>query len=358
LSSANRVKKIRDILYQKNIDALLISNEKNIYYFTEFSGGFKLLIPMDGECVLFVHAVNYEAANEMARNVRVDLIRVGEKAEAKILNEIAECRFKSIGFDGIDAREYLKIRGSLEDIRIECVEDAIWSLRKIKDEEEISLISRAADLTSRGMGRAFEIVKPGLREYEVAAEIEYEMHRSGSSGTAFDTIVCSGPESAFPHGGLGEREIKEGDLVVIDIGARYHGYCADMTRTIITGKPSERQKHIYETVKEAQRLAISQIMSGVRAREIDETARKYIANEGYGEYFVHSLGHGVGLDVHEPPTIGPISEDVISPGNVITIEPGIYIPKFGGVRIEDTILILKEKIMKLTELSLEENPIS
>jgi Xaa-Pro aminopeptidase len=348
------VKKIREILSQKNIDALLISDEKNIYYFTEFSGGFKLLIPIDGECVLFVHAVNYEAANEMARNARVDLIKVGEKAEVKILNEVAGYRFKSIGFDRIDAREYLKIRGSLGDIRIECMEDAIWSLRKIKDEVEISLISRAANLTSRGMKRAFEIIKPGLREYEVAAEIEYEMRRSGSSGIAFDTIVCSGPESAFPHGGLGEREIKEGDFVIIDIGARYHGYCADMTRTLIIGKPSERQKHIYETVKEAQRLAISQTTSGVRAREIDETARKYIANEGYGEYFVHSLGHGIGLDVHEPPTIGPVSEDIISPGNVITIEPGIYIPRFGGVRIEDTILVLKEKIMKLTEIGLEE----
>ena len=127
-----------------------------------------------------------------------------------------------------------------------------------------------------------------------------------------------------------------------------------MTRTLIIGKPSERQKHIYETVKEAQRLAISQTTSGVRAREIDETARKYIANEGYGEYFVHSLGHGIGLNVHEPPTIGPVSEDIISPGNVITIEPGIYIPRFGGVRIEDTILVLKEKIMKLTEIGLEE----
>jgi Xaa-Pro aminopeptidase len=357
LSSANRIEKIRDILSQKNIDALIISNEKNMYYFTEFSGGLKLLIPVDGECVLFVHAVNYEAANEIARNVRVNLIRVGEKAEAKILDEIARYQFKSIGFDRIDAREYLKIKGISGDIRVECVEDAIWSLRKIKDEREISLISRAADLTRRGMERAFEVVKPGIREYEVAAEIEYEMRRSGSSGIAFDTIVCSGPESAFPHGGLGEREIKEGDFVVIDIGAKYHGYCADMTRTVITGKPSERQKNIYETVKEAQRLAISKIMSGVRAREIDEAARKYIANKGYGEYFVHSLGHGVGLDVHEPPTIGPLSEDIISPGNVITIEPGIYIPRFGGVRLEDTILILKEKITRLTKLRFEENPI-
>lgn len=350
MSSANRIKKIKEILAQKNIDALLISNEKNIYYFTEFSGGYRLLIPVDGESTLFVHAVNYEAANEMAKNVRINLIKIGERADTKILSEIANHGFKSVGFDRLSAHEYVKITNNMKDLKLEYLEDSIWSLRKIKDEEEVALIHKAAEITSRGMKKALEIIKPGLKEWEIAAEVEYEMRKAGSSGVAFDTIVCSGPESSFPHGGLGEREIKYGDLVVIDIGAKYRGYCADMTRTVVAGNPSERQKHLLETLSEAQSLAISRLKDSVKAKDIDEVARKYIAERGYGEYFVHSLGHGVGLDIHEPPMISPVSEEVLSQWNIVTIEPGIYIPKFGGARIEDTILVLKENAVKLTML--------
>jgi len=354
LSSANRIKRIREILAQKNIDALLISNEKNIYYFTEFSGGYRLLIPVDEECILFVHAVNYEAANEMAKNVRISLIKVGERADTKIISEIVNHGFKSIGFDRLSAHEYIRITDNMKDLKLEYLEDSIWSLRKVKDKEEVALVHKAAEITSRGMKRALEIIKPGLKEWEIAAEIEYEMRKAGSSGVAFDTIVCSGPESAFPHGGSCEREIKYGDLVVIDVGAKYRGYCADMTRTAVAGNPSEKQKHLLETLSKTQSLAMSRLKAGVRTRDIDEVARKYIAERGYGEYFVHSLGHGVGLDVHEPPMISPVSEDVLSQWNVVTIEPGIYIPKFGGARIEDTILILKENAMKLTILDEDE----
>lgn len=348
MPSVDRIKRIKKILAHKEVDAALISDEKNIYYFTGFLWGFKLLIPVDGESILFVHSTNYEAAREMAKSVRIDLVRIGEKADIKILNEMLKLKFKSLGFDRLGANEYLKIKDTLKNLRLESIYDAIWSLRKIKDHEEIALIRRAAELTSLGMRRAFEIVRAGLKEWEIAAEIEYEMRRSGSSGVAFDTIVCSGPESAFPHGGLGEREIKYGDLVVIDIGAKYRAYCADMTRTLIVGRASEKQRRLYETVMEAQKLAINKIRAGTKAGEVDEAARKYITKRGYGEYFVHGLGHGVGLDIHEPPIIGPTSEEILQSGNVITVEPGIYIPNFGGVRIEDTVLALEDKVERLT----------
>ncbi|MCX8171078.1 MAG: Xaa-Pro peptidase family protein [Candidatus Bathyarchaeota archaeon] len=350
-----RIEKIREILIRRNIDALLIFDEKNIYYFTGFPWGFRLLIPLDGECVLFVHAVNYEAAKEMAENVRIDLIRVGERADEKVLREIGGYRFKSIGFDRASASEYIKIKDRLKDTIFKHLEDDIWSLRKVKDSDELALISRAAELTKRGMMKAIEVARPGLKGWEVAAEIEYEMRRLGSSGVAFDTIVCSGPESAFPHGGLGEREIRWGDFIVIDVGAKYRGYCADMTRTLVAGKPSEKQERLYEVVREAQRLAINQVRAGVKAKDVDGAARKYIGEKGYGEYFVHGLGHGLGLDIHEPPAISPTGEEELCYGNVITIEPGIYIPKFGGIRIEDTILVLEEKAEKLTYLDLDEN---
>ncbi|MEM1581757.1 MAG: Xaa-Pro peptidase family protein [Candidatus Bathyarchaeia archaeon] len=354
MPSTDRIKKLRNILAQKNIDALLVADEKNIYYLTGFIGGFRLLMPIDGESILFVHSVNYEAAKENAKNARIEVIRIGEKSDTKIFDEIIRCKFRSLGFDRINAVEYLRIMNNLGNLKLEPLDDALWTLRKIKDEGEIVLIKKAAELTSRGMKKAIEILRPGLKEREVAAEIEYEMRKSGSTGIAFDTIICSGPESAFPHGGLGEREIKRGDFVVIDIGAKYFGYCADMTRTLIIGEPSEKQKRIYKTVKEAQNLAINRIRAGVKARDVDEVARRYIIEMNYGEYFVHSLGHGVGLDIHEPPTLGPSSEEILSAGNIVTVEPGIYIPRFGGVRFEDTVLVLEDKAERLTYINEDE----
>lgn len=346
-----RVKKVREKLAELGFDAFLVSDEKNIYYLSGFPWGLKLLIPVEGENILFVNSVNYEAAKSLAKNVLIELVGVGEKIEKKISDMVLKGRFKSIGLDKMDVSEYRRIKNSLKEVRFEVLGDVIWSLRKVKDESELVLIKRAAELTSRGMERALEVIKPGIREWVVAAEAEYEMRKLGSSGVAFDTIVCSGPETAYPHGGLGEREIKDGDFVVIDIGAKYRGYCADMTRTVIVGEGARMQKHIYEIVVGAQRIALNHIRAGIKAKEIDEAARKFIMENGYGEYFIHNLGHGVGLDIHEPPMLGPLSEDLLLAGNVVTVEPGIYIPGLGGARIEDTILVEKERAIKLTGIN-------
>lgn len=353
LATWEHVRKLKDRLAKRDIDAILIADEKNIYYLTGFRWGFRLLIPVDGDNILYVHPVNYEAAKSNAKNAAIELIKMGEGADARVADEISRRGFKSLGFDRLGAVEYLRMKDLLKGVRIEPLEDIIWSLRRVKDGDELLLIKRAAEITSRGVRRALDVIKPGLREYEVAAEVEYEMRKLGSSGTAFDTIICSGPESAYPHGGSGERRIENGDLVVIDVGARYQGYCADMTRTMVVGEPSRIQKHIYKTVIEAQRIAIGLIRPGVRARDVDEAVRRFIAEMGYGEYFVHGLGHGVGLDIHEPPTLGPTSEDVLCEGNVLTIEPSIYIPMLGGVRIEDTFLVGGNGAVKLTRIDEE-----
>lgn len=349
-----RIKELRKKAEERGFEAILVNNEKNIHYLTNFPWGGKLLILTEGDGILFVRSVNYEAAKNFAKNVIVELVRDDEKIEEKIFDTISGRGLKSIGFDKMDAIEYQKMRESLKGVRIECIDDIIWSLRRIKDEDEIALIRRAAELTSRGMERALETIKPGVKEWEVASEAEYEMRRCGSSGIAFDTIICSGPETVYPHGGLGEREIRDGDFVVVDIGAKYRGYCADMTRTIIVGEGTRVQKHMLETVRETQRLAIGSIRNGVIAREVDGIARKFIMENGYGKYFVHNLGHGIGLDVHEPPTLGPLSEDVLLARNTVTIEPGIYIPGIGGARVEDTILVSMEGAIKLTGLSEKE----
>jgi Xaa-Pro dipeptidase len=182
----------------------------------------------------------------------------------------------------------------------------------------------------------------------VAAEIEYAMRKQGSYGTAFETIVASGSCSAFPHGVCSDRKIRKGDLVVIDVGAAYKFYRSDMTRTLVAGKPSEKQTKIYNIVKTAQEKAFETLKLNVKAADVDGVARKIIADAGYGEYFVHSLGHGVGLEVHEPPTLSPESKEVLAAGNVVTVEPGIYLVGYGGVRIEDTVLVQRNGAEKLT----------
>jgi len=337
----------------KGFDGFLIAEMKNMQYFTGFSGGSMLLVPVEGENILFVYGVNYEAAKVETKVASVNLVKPEEDLIGKIVEKMRSLKIRTVGFDSLKASTYLKFKESSGKIAFEDAGDLIWTLRRVKDPSEISLMRKAAELTSRGIIKAAEIVKAGLTEREVAAEIEYEMRKAGSDGVAFDTIISSGLNSAFPHGGCGDRIIKNGDLVVIDIGAKYRDYCSDLTRTFIIGKPSSRQMRIYETVREAQGLAVKKAQAEVKAREVDCAARDYISKAGYGDYFVHSLGHGVGLDIHEPPSLSPKSKDVLVEGNVVTIEPGIYIPGFGGVRIEDTVLILKGGVEKLTAAPIE-----
>jgi Xaa-Pro dipeptidase len=343
------LKALRNLFASKKLDGYIAANDKNMKYFTGFSGGSLLLVPQEGESILFVYGVNYEAAKEETNGARVELIKMGENIAKRVANEIYGLKIRHIGFDSLRASSYLKMKGLLGETELEDAGEIVRSLRKVKDESELRLITKAAEITSRGMNTAFEIMAAGLKERAVAAEMEYEMRKSGSDGVAFETIVSSGPSSAFPHGGCGDREIRKSDFVVVDIGAKYQSYCADLTRTFIVGKPSPKQLEVYEAVKEAQSIAMNQVRAGIEAKEVDGVAREYIAKMGYGEYFVHSLGHGVGLDVHEPPTLGPSSKDVLASGNTVTVEPGIYIPKFGGVRIEDTVLVMEGEARKLTE---------
>jgi len=346
---ADRIRALRN-LFSPQMDGYIIVNDKNMLYFTGFSGGSRLLIPPSrGEVTFFVNSVNYEAAKEKAKNVNVELVNIGEDADRKLTEEISRLKLRHIGFDVLRASTYIKLKEQLKEAKLEPAEEIVWSLRKVKNQEEVALAKKAAELTSRGMNKAFEVVAAGMKEREVAAEIECEMRRLGSDGVAFETIVGSGPNSAFPHGGCGDRKIERGDFVTIDVGAKYRDYCADLTRTFIIGEPSPRCAEIYETVREAQELAFNQIGVGVETKKVDGAAREYIEKKGYGKYFVHSVGHGVGLDIHEPPTLGPSSKDVLSSGNIVTVEPGIYVPKLGGVRIEDTVLVLEDGAKKLTE---------
>ena len=345
----NRIQKLKDSLQSENLDGYIVADETNMLYFTGFLGGARLFVPAKSESVLYVYGVNYEAAKEMARNCRVELVEraAGDGADRKVAAQIK--KLKQVGFDALDSSIFLKFKNSLKSVKLRAQSQLVWSLRKVKDKIELGYMRKAAEITNEGIKRAAEVIKPGMREYEVAAEIEYAMRKLGSDGVGFETIVASGSCSAFPHGGCTDKKIKKGELIVIDLGAKYQHYCADLTRTFLVGEPSQKQAKIYETVREAQQKAFESLREGVKAKDVDAAAREIIKQAGYGKYFVHSLGHGIGLDVHELPTLTSEGKDLLKAGNVVTDEPGIYIVGFGGVRIEDTVLIHKEKAERLTK---------
>ena len=350
-----RLQALKQLAFEKkNFDAFLITNGANLLYFARFPGTASILIPKKGKSTIYVYGVNYEQAKAEGKDFKVELVKRGEDLATKIAKKVKASKTKKLGLDTITGvpgvADYLKLRKALRGTaKIKIDNEPVRDLRKVKDEEEIELMRKAGELTSKGMKAAYEAIKPGVRECEVAAEIEYAMRKNHSWGTAFKTIVASGIRSAFPHGGCTDRKIRKGDLVVVDIGATYQYYCSDMTRTIAAGKPSAKQKKIYEIVKLAQEKAYQAVKPKAKAKEIDAISRKVIKDAGYDKYYVHGLGHGVGLEIHEPPTLNPTSKDRLTVGNVVTIEPGIYIVDFGGTRIEDTVLVQKHKAEKLTK---------
>jgi Xaa-Pro dipeptidase len=346
-----RISTLKEIAFQRDrFDGFVVFNWANLLYFTGFQGASALLIPRDGEGTIYVYGVNYEQAKAEGKNFNVELVRRNENLMTKIAEKAVDCNVKRLAVDALGVESWRSLaKATRGKVKLASKGSLVAELRRIKDQQEIELMRKAADLTNLGMKTAYEVLSPGLKEFEVAAEIEYAMRKNGSGGTAFDTAISSGSRSAFPHGGCTDREIREGDLVVVDFGAVYKDYRCDMTRTLVAGKSSEKQKRIYEAVEEAQQAAFEAIKPNAKARDVDAAARKIIENAGYGECFVHGLGHGVGLEVHEPPTLNSVSKENLDSGNVVTDEPGIYIPGFGGVRIEDTILVHEKGAEKLTK---------
>lgn len=232
-------------------------------------------------------------------------------------------------------------------------DDLVMSLRLIKDATEIKAIERAANIVDQALQDMLPILKVGMAEVEVAAELEYRMRRLGSAGVPFSTIVCAGERASLPHGDPSWRKICEGELVVLDYGAMVHGYSADTTRTLSFGDPGHEARHVYETVKKAQVTALSIIRPGISAQDVDKAARDVIEDAGFGPYFTHRTGHGLGLDVHEFPSIMKGNDLRLEQGMVFTVEPGIYLPSQMGVRIEDDVVITEDGVRILTQFPKE-----
>lgn len=343
----DRLKKLQSLMEELGFTSFILTANANIFYFTGFMGSGYLVVPLNGEYKLYVYPIDYEAAQTYCIQ-GIEIVKIKTTSSiADIVSSLPSNLKKKVGFDRLEAEQYLKVKDYVESINLS--QDLVWRLRSIKDPEEIDKITKAAEITSKCMELASDIIGEGVRESEVKAEILEEMIESGSDKPAFDLIVVSGERSSLPHGGIGDRTMGRGDMVIVDIGASYQGYCADMTRTFYIGSnPPDEVLNIYNLILDTKNLVEENTKSWILASSLDEVARTIITSKGYGEYFVHGLGHGIGIEIHEPPKINPASQEILQENNVITIEPGIYIPKKFGVRIEDTLVVGRDNVVKLT----------
>jgi Xaa-Pro aminopeptidase len=334
-----RISAIRDTIEKNDLDAFVTAFLPHVRYLTGFSGSNGLCVVTRSE-VFFLTDFRYQQQIKAEVKGCKSFVVSGSLIEAAMKKNIFR-RLKWIGFE----REHLlyssfsELKESLKSGRCVPVADVVEAVASVKDEEEISLIKHAAEITDNVCSEILSVLKPGIPEGDIGAEISYLHRKHGAEGDSFETIVVSGERGALPHGHPSTKKIKKGEMITLDFGCVYGGYCSDLTRTIALGNPTAELKKIYSIVLDAQRKALDEARSGITARALDSAARSYITSKGYGKYFGHGLGHGVGLQIHEPPKISAASTHTMQNGNVVTIEPGIYIPGTGGVRIEDDILI-------------------
>ena len=350
---ADRLKRLLDLMRENELTGILLKSPANLFYFTGYLGPGILIVPLDGVPFLFVHPMNYELAEQSVSN-RVELNKLRSTSTIKdVINELPESVKVKIGFDDLSAEEYLKIKDLIGGSILPASE-CVWKLRMIKDAEEIERIKKSCEITSKCMELAAELLEEGVLESEVKAEVMEEMFKLGAERAAFEIIIASGPKSSLPHGGPGDRSMKKGDVVLVDLGVVYEGYCSDMTRTFYIGsQPEEEVSRIYEVVMDAKSLVQEELTIGLTAASLHEKAYKEISSKGYGDYFIHGLGHGLGIEIHEPPRLSPLGKEVIMEGMVFTIEPGIYLPRKFGIRIEDTVLVKRDGIEVLTSAPYE-----
>jgi Xaa-Pro aminopeptidase len=336
-----RIDKIRELLNEQDIDAMVVSNIKNVRYISNFTGDEGMAVITDKSAYLIVDGRFTEQAKSQSKINVVDYGGNFVKTIGEILKNDSS---KKCAFEGntMTYSEAEHMMNTINFVSWVAQKDVFERVRMIKDIGEIKIIKKSLQIALD----TFEYVKPqivaGVREIDIANEIEYTMKKMGASGPSFDTIVASGKRSALPHGVASNKVIENGDAVVVDMGAVYDGYCSDITRTVFVGGMSKEQERIYDLVAKAQKFAIDAIEEGVSCKEVNEVAVNEFRKNAMDKYFVHSLGHGVGLDVHERPFVAGKSSDVFKPGMVVTVEPGLYLPDKFGVRIEDMIMLSPE----------------
>ena len=345
------MKKINKLFELCNVDAALIISEKNRFYFTGFASTFGYLVLMRKKKIFITDPRYYEMAQSLeADGVEVVQIASGLGATDTLIDIFKQYGVKNVGYEDTEltVSEYLSLKEKLGEFELVPVGKDVNYVRSFKTETEIKYIKKAQSITDIAFTKILEVIKPGITEREIAIELEYIMAKNGAEGLAFDTIIASGINSSKPHAHPSDKVIALGDPVTMDFGARYHGYCSDMTRTVFVGEPSEEIRKIYNVVLLAQKMGISNAYCGMTGKELDSFCREYIKSNGYENYFAHGTGHSLGIDIHETPSANSRSTDTISAKQFITCEPGIYIPGLGGVRIEDLLLIEEDNVIDLT----------
>ncbi|WP_017472292.1 M24 family metallopeptidase [Amphibacillus jilinensis] len=334
----DKIKQVREVLIEQDLDALIITNPYNRRYISQFTGTAGVVL-LTTDRQFFITDFRYtEQANEQA--VGFEIIEHKKSAIDEVHRLSEQYQLKRIGFEQNDLsfamfQQY--------DQRIEAkllpTEQIIENIRLIKTDEELAIMKEAAYISDVAYDHILKTVQPGMAEIEVANELEFFMRKKGATSSSFDIIVASGYRSALPHGVASEKRIENGELVTLDFGAFYQGYCSDMTRTFAVGEISEELHDIYTTVLDAHLKGLEGTKAGITGKQADALTRDYIKEKGYGQYFGHGTGHGLGLEVHENPRLAPTSTTILKENMVVTVEPGIYIPKVGGCRIEDDIII-------------------
>lgn len=341
---SERIKRLAAELRQD--EAAIVVSDVNRYYLTGFKSSCGAVVVTQNNAYLFVDFRYSEAAAKKAVGCEV--------IEFKNMNESIQTVLRANGikkamieYENIAFATALRLIGYLEEINVEVnrddrLETLLNMHRMVKTEEEIACIAKAQEITETAYNHVLTLIKEGITESKIAFELEMSMRKNGAEGVSFDLITICGQKTSLPHGEPDDTVVKKGDFITMDIGAVYNGYHSDMTRTVVLGEPSEEQRKIYDIVLKAQLAGLAAVKAGVNSCDVDKASRDVIASNGYGKYFGHSTGHGVGLEIHESPAVSVRNGTVLKPGMVITVEPGIYLPDKFGVRIEDMILVTED----------------
>ena len=321
----------------ENLDAIILSKPENIFYFSGFRGDSTILLIGRNFRRLITDGRYTEQAK--LQTADFEIVEHSDGLIKKLAGEIKNVGAKIVGFEGrvLTFDEYNSLSGKISGVELKSVE--VDSLRQIKDAAEIANIRRACEIGDRAFTEVLNFIRAGVSEIEVAAALENLMRRYGSEKPAFDTIVASGVRGSLPHGVASEKVIGAGEFVTLDFGAKYNGYCSDMTRTVCVGKASDRQREIYNAVLEAQLYGLENIKAGVSGKFVDCAVREKLNRADLGRYFTHALGHSLGLEIHEEPRLSRLCDKILAAGMIVTDEPGVYIAGEGGLRIEDTVLV-------------------
>lgn len=345
--TASRLPRARAQLSEHGLDGLLVHQAANRTYLTGFTGSAGIALLTEREAVLLVDFRYTEQAAAEAEGWEV--VRADRQFIDTLVRVVEDRGLRRLGFESesVTVKQHREYAGRLAPAELVALE-GLDRLRWVKDADELARIEQAVAIADAAFAHVQTFLRPGAVERDVAVELEFFMRREGADKEAFETIVASGPRSALPHGRASERHFQSGEFVTIDFGAVYRGYVSDCTRTVILGAPSDKHRQVYGTVLDAQEAALAGIKPGMTGKAADAIARAIITDAGYGEAFGHGLGHGVGLVVHEGPTLSPREEALLAPGMVVTVEPGIYLSGWGGVRIEDLAVVTEDGCRSLT----------